>query len=120
MWGNLLSGIAISGERTDPSVRANRVHDGRTSGIYVTGGASPRIEHNEVWGNASEGIFISGLGTSPIVTGNVVRDGLDDGIYVLDAAEPTIESNMIVDNALAAIRVDDDADPYVGPNKVRG
>jgi F-box protein 11 len=127
IWANALAGIEIRGRGTDPLVRANRVHDGQNQGIFVhdgkttgivSGGASPRIEVNEIWANAHEGIKISGAGTSPVIISNIVRDGLDHGIQVLDGASPTIEGNTITGNALDAIRVDEDADPKIGHNVV--
>jgi parallel beta-helix repeat protein len=124
--GNAGVGISISGVGTDPLVKANRVHDGQQggtfvwqgAGIFVSGGASPRIEENEVWGNASVGIAIRHAGTSPVIIGNVVRDGLADGIYVLAGASPTIAGNRITGNALQAIHVDADANPKIGQNVV--
>jgi parallel beta-helix repeat protein len=127
IWANALAGIEIRGRGTDPLVRANRVHDGQNQGIFVhdgkttgivSGGASPRIEVNEIWANAYQGIKISGAGTSPVIIRNIVRDGLDHGIQVLDGASPTIEGNTITGNALDAIRVDEDADPKIGQNVV--
>jgi parallel beta-helix repeat protein len=127
IWANALAGIDIRGRGTDPLVRANRVHHGQGQGIFVhdgkttgimSGGASPRIEGNEIWANRSAGIWISGAGTSPVIVANTVRDGLADGICVLESASPTVTGNTVTGNALEAIRVDEGAEPKIGRNVV--
>lgn len=82
VWANASAGISISGVGTDPLVRANRVHDGQEgiyvwqgAGIFVSGGASPQIEENEIWANASAGIAIKDADTSPVIIRNAVQDG---------------------------------------------
>jgi F-box protein 11 len=119
IWGNALPGIAISDAGIDALVRANRVHDGQSTGITVTDGSAPRIEENEVWGNTRPGIAISGAETDAVVSANRVHDGQSNGITITDGATPRIEQNEVWGNTLPGIAISGaGTDPLVRANRV--
>jgi parallel beta-helix repeat protein len=118
LWGNG-DWIAIVGAGTDALVRANRLHDGKETGIWVYDGASAKIEENEVWG-AFIGIQITGEGTDALVRGNRVHDGQGRGLWIHGGASPRIQENEIWANAREGICVEGhDTSPTIIANKVR-
>ncbi len=103
IWGNAAGeisanaevGLAVSGRGTDPQIIGNRFQDGRSAGVFIAGGASPRFEDNEVWANLEFGVTVSGIGTQPIVLANRVHDGRSAGIIVGNGAQPQIDRNEL-------------------------
>ena len=75
--------IDIGEPGTGPIVRANRVRDGPGFGIYVSDGASPLIEENEIWATAFTGIQVGDAGTNPLVQTNRIRSA-EGGIFACD------------------------------------
>jgi len=86
-------------------------------GIWVQGGASPRIEENEVWASAGKAIEMGGAGTDPLVRANRIHDG--EGILVGEGACPRIEENEIWANRWSGISIiDAGTDPLVRANRI--
>ena len=88
-------------------------------GILMYGGASPRIEGNEIWANAEFGMAISDAGTDPLVRANRVHDGRGPGFLVSDGASPRIEQNEFWANAKIGIGIRGaETDPLVRANQI--
>ena len=51
------AGIAIITE-ADPTVTANKIHDGMDSGVLVSDGGKGRVEENDIFGNRRAGVAI--------------------------------------------------------------
>lgn len=51
------AGIAILSE-ADPTVTANKIHDGMDSGVLVSDGGKGRVEENDIFGNRRAGVAI--------------------------------------------------------------
>ena len=85
-------GILVAAARGCAVLR-NRVH-GNGIGIGVLGGASPRVEGNDLAGNGT-GIGVRGRGTDPVVIGNTVAGTRLTGIVVDEAAAGRFEGNTV-------------------------
>ena len=112
-------GIVIRGQGS-PFIRGCLIHAGPSVGIYASGGASVRIEDNEIFGNRLAGIELEDEGTELVITGNTISAGHGSGIFVHDGASGTIEGNLIFGNALGGIEVRDEGTaPVIRKNTIR-
>ena len=73
IFANALSGIAIK-EGGNPTVRRNRIHDGKQTGIFVYENGQGVLEDNDIVANALSGIEIKEDG-NPTVRRNRIHDG---------------------------------------------
>lgn len=101
----------------DPWVRRNRIHDGKSAGIFVYEQGRGTFEDNEVTGNAFAGIAVS-EGADPVVRRNLIHDGKEGGIFVYEQGRGTFEDNEVTGNARAGIAVKEGADPVVRRNQI--
>ena len=102
------SAIIIAGSVSKPTINSNKIHEGRSAGIYVLDEAAGFYENNDIWGNTSSGIAISDPDTSPTVRGNKIHDGESTGISIIHGATGIYEDNDIWNNYKAGIGIGDD------------
>ena len=90
VFDNAFPGIVTVGGR----LRAfdNKVHDNRSNGIAIRGGADAVIEGNEIWANALPAITVVGSGTRATVSENSIRDNAGQGIYVYEGASAQVRA----------------------------
>jgi parallel beta-helix repeat protein len=90
------SGIAFE-EGAIGRIHGCMIDDVKSEGILACGGASPRIEGNDIWAYVQDGITVRGAGTEPIIRANRVHDSGYSavGIGVRGGASPQIEDNDI-------------------------
>ena len=91
------AGVGVEGDGTEPVIRANRIRTCWGAGIEVGGGASPRIEDNDLWGNDVE-VDVAGSGSNPLIRANRLHDGKSFAVLVADGAAASIEDNEISGN----------------------
>jgi len=111
-----LSCIGISGD-ADPTVRRNRIHDGKQAGVHVHGSGRGTIEDNDIFANAHAGVVIS-QEANPTVHRNRIHDGKSGGIFADEKGRGTIEDNDILANALTGIEVREGADLIARKNRI--
>jgi parallel beta-helix repeat protein len=102
--GNAEAGILVGGGR-GAAITGNRVRDNAV-GIVVVGGATPRVERNELAGNGT-GIGVRGEGSDPLVVGNTIAGGRQGGVVVDEAATGRFDGNTVSGSIGAGVWVDD-------------
>jgi parallel beta-helix repeat protein len=83
--GTRVAAIVIEG-RSQPTVRANYVHDNAGAGVVVESGASPSLLHNVIANNGRE------------------PDALKPGLDIHETARPVLFGNIITNNGVDAVR----------------
>lgn len=111
-----LACIAIHNE-ANPTIRRNRIHDGKRSGIIMYDNALGTIEDNDIFGNALAGIQISG-GSNLIVRCNRIHDQKGSGVLMYANSLGTIEYNDIFANGYAGVAIKDGGNPTVRHNRI--
>ncbi|HPS91261.1 MAG TPA: right-handed parallel beta-helix repeat-containing protein [Methanothrix sp.] len=111
-----LACVAIHG-RAYPRLRGNKIHDGKSAGVYVYENGQGLIEDNDIFGNALACIGISGSG-NPTVRGNKIHDCRDSGVYVYENGQGLIEDNDIFGNAYSGIAIKESGNPIFRGNKI--
>ena len=111
-----LACVAIHGGAS-PVVRANRIHDSKSAGIFIYDGGRGLIEDNEIYANAFAGVAIE-TGASPTVRANRIHDGKAGGVYVYENGQGLIENNEIYANAAVEVEIKTGASPTVRANRI--
>ena len=108
--------VAVRGG-ADPEIRGNRIHDGKSVGVFIYDESRGTYEDNDVSGNALAGFEVK-VGADPVVRGNRIHDGKQSGVVVHDEGRGTYEDNDVSGNALAGFAVQTGADPVVRGNRI--
>ena len=93
--------VAVHGG-ADPRVRRNRIHDGKSAGVYVYENGQGTLEDNDIFGNALTGVEIK-EGSNPTLRGNRIHDGKQSGVNVHENGQGTLEDNDIFANAYSGV-----------------
>ncbi len=101
----------------DPRLRRNRIHDGKTVGVFVYENGQGTLEDNEIFGNASAGVQIK-TGGNPVLRRNRIYDGKVGGVLVLDNGLGTLEDNEISGNAFAGVEIKTGGNPIIRHNRI--
>lgn len=101
----------------DPRLRRNRVHDGKSSGIFVYENGQGTFEDNDIYGNATSGVAVRS-GGNPTMRRNRIHDGKTSGVYIYENGQGIIEDNDIFGNALAGVEVKTGANPTLRRNRI--
>ena len=88
--------IAIHG-RADPTLRRNRIHDGKCMGVYVYDNGQGTLEDNEIFTNEGYGVDMTNCGNS-ILRRNRIYDGKAGGVAISGGGQVTLEDNEIFAN----------------------
>ncbi len=88
--------VAIHGG-ADPRLRKNRIHDGRSEGIYVYDSGQGTLEDNDIFSNAGPGVVIGECG-SPVLRHNRINRNCGEAIRILEKGSGTIEDNDLRNN----------------------
>ena len=94
------AGIAIK-EGGNPTVRRNRIHDGKQSGIHVYENGQGVLEDNDIFANANAGIAIK-QGGNPTVRRNRITDNGYEAVWVYEGGRGTFEGNDLRGNKRGA------------------
>jgi len=111
------SGIVIRGN-ADPTVRANRIHDNKTNGVFVSGQGRGTFEDNDISVNALSGVRVRS-GGDPTVRANRIHGNKEAGVFVWEQGRGTFEDNDISANALSGVHVKSGGNPTVLNNRIR-
>jgi parallel beta-helix repeat protein len=101
----------------DPRLRRNRIHDGKSSGVFVYDDGRGTLEDNDIGGNALAGVTIK-TGGDPTLRRNQIHDGKSTGVFVYDEGRGTLEDNDITGNALTGVEIRTGGDPTMRLNKI--
>jgi parallel beta-helix repeat protein len=101
----------------NPRLRRNKIHDGKTTGVFIYDSGRGTLEANDITGNALSGVEIS-TGSDPTVRGNKIHDGKTTGVIVWDSGRGTVEDNDITGNTYAGVEIKTGGDPTVRGNKI--
>jgi len=102
----------------DPTVRRNRIHDGRYAGILVHEHGRGTFEDNDIFANALSGILVK-EGGDPTVRRNRIRDAEQNGVFIYGHGRGTFEDNDILASGYSGIEVKDGGHPTVRRNRIR-
>jgi parallel beta-helix repeat protein len=104
------AGIQIS-TGANPTVRKNRIHDGKMGGVVVYDSGLGVIEENEILSNPYSGVQVS-TGGNPMVRGNRIQ-GNFTGVLVWNGGQGTFENNVFAENKRGAWDIAKDCDANV-------
>lgn len=76
----------------NPTLRRNRIHDGKQNGVMVWENGQGTLEDNEIFANAFSGMEIR-TGGNPTVRGNRISKNTSKAIYVHDGGGGVFEGN---------------------------
>ena len=122
-----LEGCDISSENSmcvgirggaDPRLRRNRIHGGRSAGVYIDDDALGTLEDNEITGNDAQGVVIED-GGNPTLRRNQIRDNKLAAVYVGDGGSGTLEDNEITGNSAQGVAIMSGGDPTLRRNQIR-
>lgn len=111
-----LACVAIHGG-ADPRLRRNRIHDGKTGGVYVYDNGQGTLEDNDISGNAMAGVDIT-EGSNPTARRNRIHNGKTDGVFVRENGQGTLEDNDIFANARAGVTIKTGGNPTMRRNRI--
>jgi parallel beta-helix repeat protein len=103
----------------NPTLRGNRIHDGKQAGLYIYDGGKGIIEDNDIFGNAFAGAEIK-TGANPNLRGNRIYDGAGAGVLVHENGLGALERNEIRGSALAGVEICTGANPTLRGNRIYG
>ncbi len=101
----------------NPVVRGNRIHDGKSAGVFAYERGGGLIEDNEIYANALAGVAIE-TEANPTVRGNRIHDGKNAGVIVYERGGGLIEDNEIYANERAGVSIQTEANPTVRGNRI--
>jgi parallel beta-helix repeat protein len=111
-----LACVAIHGS-SDPCLRRNRIHDGKSAGVMVYENGQGTLEDNEIFANTLSGVQISGCG-APTLRRNRIHDGKAGGVMVYENGKGTLEDNEIFANDGAGVLIKEGGAPTLRRNRI--
>lgn len=94
----ILSGLLLYGPDCRATVSENEVCGNRESGIFVFGGAAPRVADNRCVGNHHFGLAARDAGAQPEFVRNLCEDNWLSGIVLFGAAQAMLLENNCRNN----------------------
>lgn len=94
----VLSGVVLYGPDCRPTFIDNEVCYNRESGIFVFGGAAPRVAGNDCFGNHHFGLAARDAGSAPEFVRNVCRENWLSGILLFGETHAMVLDNVCRDN----------------------
>ena len=93
IFDNAMAGVWIKTD-SNPTLKKNKIHDGRDGGICIFNGGRGILEENDIFRNAQAGVLIS-TQSHPCLRKNRIFDGLAAGIEITNNATATLENNQV-------------------------
>jgi parallel beta-helix repeat protein len=103
--GGGFPGVGIAGEGANPTLRNNRIHDGKGGGVLVNNGGKGTLEDNDISANTLSGVEINGEDSDPTLRRNRIHDGKEAGVLVNEGGKGTLEDNDIFANTLVGVEI---------------
>jgi parallel beta-helix repeat protein len=94
----------------NPTLRRNRIHDGKRSGVCIYENGLGTLEDNDITGNGIAGIEVR-TGAAPTVRGNRINSNSYWAIWIYQSGKGVYEDNDLTDNAKNAWKIDGHSDP---------
>ena len=91
----------------NPTLRRNRIHDGKSSGVYVLDGGLGTLEDNDITGNASAGVAIN-TGGNPTLRANRINRNGSQAVRIYQGGRGVIENNDLTGNEKGAWSIAED------------
>ena len=85
----------------NPTLRGNRIHDGKQSGVFVYENGQGLLEDNDIFANAYNGVTIM-TGGNPTLRSNRVHKNGYSAIRIYENGSGVIEDNDLRDNMRGA------------------
>lgn len=111
-----LTCVAIYGD-ADPTLRRNRIHNGKEGGVLVYHGGRGTLEDNDIFGNMRAGVQIESNG-NPTLRRNRIHHQQWGGVYVCEDGKGTLEDNEIFSNALSGVEIKNNSNPTLRRNRI--
>lgn len=101
----------------DPRLRRNRIHDGKSNGVFIYENGQGTLEDNDISGNTLVGIEIK-ESSNPMLRRNRIHDGKQGGVFVHESGQGTLEDNDIFGNTLTGIQIKGGSNPMLRRNRI--
>ena len=111
IFANALSGVEIR-EGGNPTLRRNRIHDGKQTGVFVHENGQGTLEENEILANAHCGVAIS-EGGNPVLRRNRISENGFEAIWVYEGGGGVFEDNDLRGNTKGAWDIAEDCETKV-------
>jgi parallel beta-helix repeat protein len=111
-----LACVAIHGG-ADPRLRRNRIHDGKSGGVYVYENGQGVLEDNDIFGNAQAGVAIK-RGGNPTLRRNRIHDGKASGVFVYENGQGVLEDNDIFGDTKAGVAITEGGNRTLRRNRI--
>jgi parallel beta-helix repeat protein len=98
------NGGVVIDSNSSPTLRHNRIHDNKTSGVLVTNSGLGLLEGNDIFSNTYAGVEVTEFG-DPVFLHNRIRDNKGHGIEVIESGLGKFEDNDIFMNGKAGVRI---------------
>jgi parallel beta-helix repeat protein len=100
----------------DPRIRRNKIHHGKTDGVYVYENGLGTVEDNDIAAMSLFGVEIA-TGGNPTVRGNRIHDA-KCGVLVQENGLGTVEDNDIAAISLSGVEIATGGNPTVRGNRI--
>lgn len=104
-------------DSADPRLRRNRIHDSKSSGVFIFNNGQGTLEDNDIFNNAYAGVEIS-EGGNPTLRRNQIHDNIYSGAVILDDGQGTLEDNDIFGNNRFGVEIRTNSDPLLLRNRI--
>jgi len=111
-----LACVAIHGG-ADLRLRRNRIHNGKTGGVFVYKNGQGTLEGNDIFGNAYAGVVIR-TGGNPTLHRNRIHDGKQGGVFIIENGKGMLEDNDIFGNAYSGVEIATGGNPTLRRNRI--
>jgi len=101
----------------NPTLRRNRIHHSKQTGVYVYDGGLGTLEDNEITGNVYAGVSIAN-GGNPTLRRNQIHDNKQNGVYVYSNGMGTLEDNEISGNLYSGVTILTGGNPTLRRNQI--
>uniref|UniRef100_A0A8D3CGA2 F-box only protein 11 n=1 Tax=Scophthalmus maximus TaxID=52904 RepID=A0A8D3CGA2_SCOMX len=116
IFDNAMAGVWIKTD-SNPTLRRNKIHDGRDGGICIFNGGRGLLEENDIFRNAQAGVLIS-TNSHPVLRKNRIFDGFAAGIEITNHATATLEGNQIFNNRFGGLFLASGVNVTMKDNKI--
>ena len=101
----------------NPSLKRNRIHDGKGDSIQVLDNGQGILEGNDIFGHDSPQVVIQ-TGGNPTLRRNRIHDGKSNGVIVSDSGLGILEDNEIFGHELPQVVIITGGNPTLRRNRI--
>lgn len=111
-----MAGVWIKTD-SNPTLKRNKIYDGRDGGICIFNGGKGVLEENDIFRNTQAGVLIS-TQSHPVLRRNRIYDGQAAGVEITNNATATLEYNQIFKNKFGGLCLASGVQPITRGNQV--